>query len=67
MLDLFVGIQVMFGHHALVIYREWTKTTCLVMRWLYIENGPKTHVVYVGLWYMLRLVGSVLGICLVVY
>ena len=47
MLDLFVGIQVMFGHalvmyrewtkdhlfgHALVIYQEWTKDTCRICR-----------------------------------
>ena len=36
MLDLFVGIQVMFGH-ALVMYREWINNSC---------------VVYVGLWYV---------------
>ena len=36
MFDLFVGIQVMFGH-ALVMYREWTKNAC---------------VIYVGLWYV---------------
>ena len=36
MLDLFVGIQVMFGH-VLVMYQEWTKNSC---------------VVYVGLWYV---------------